>query len=240
MPRMRGQVVLELRELDLELALGASRVLREDVEDQQRAVDDARLQLVLEQLLLRRRELVVDEQHLGAARRCRPASAPRAFPCRRRCADPARSRCCTRRATGSTPAVRASSSSSASSSSASTPCASTARMNPRSGSRPGEGSGWRGVIDSHYDDCRADPRSRRPHAPARRRPVREPHGGRARGARARARAAASRSTTTARCCSTATRTRPSCSPATSTRSPRRATSPAGSPTAPCTGSARAT
>ena len=36
------QVVLELRELDLELALGADGVLREDVEDQLRAVDDAR------------------------------------------------------------------------------------------------------------------------------------------------------------------------------------------------------
>ena len=34
------QVVLELRELDLELALGADGVLGEDVEDQLRAVDD--------------------------------------------------------------------------------------------------------------------------------------------------------------------------------------------------------
>src|SRR5205823_6607138 len=59
------QVVLELRELDLELALGADGVLREDVEDQLRPVDDARLQRVLEQALLRRRQLVVDEQHLG-------------------------------------------------------------------------------------------------------------------------------------------------------------------------------
>ena len=37
------EVVLELRELDLELAFGAARVLGEDVEDQLRAVDDARL-----------------------------------------------------------------------------------------------------------------------------------------------------------------------------------------------------
>ena len=60
------KVVLELRELDLELALGGHSVLREDVEDQLRAVDDARLQRVLEQPLLRRLELVVDEQHLRA------------------------------------------------------------------------------------------------------------------------------------------------------------------------------
>ena len=60
------EVVLELRELDLQLSLGRHRVLREDVEDQLRPVDDARLELVLEQALLRRRELVVDDQHLGA------------------------------------------------------------------------------------------------------------------------------------------------------------------------------
>ena len=59
------EVVLELRELDLELAFRTHRVLREDVEDQLRAVDDTRLQLVLEQPLLRRRQFVVDEQHLG-------------------------------------------------------------------------------------------------------------------------------------------------------------------------------
>src|SRR6185503_9443209 len=35
------EVVLELGQLDLELALGARRVLREDVEDQLRPVDDA-------------------------------------------------------------------------------------------------------------------------------------------------------------------------------------------------------
>src|SRR5439155_8070372 len=60
------EVVLELRELNLQLALRADRVLREDVEDQLRAVDDARLQRVLEQPLLRRLELVVDQQHLRA------------------------------------------------------------------------------------------------------------------------------------------------------------------------------
>ena len=63
------EVVLELRELDLQLALRADRVLREDVEDQLRAVDDARLQCVLERALLHRVELVVDDQDLRARHR---------------------------------------------------------------------------------------------------------------------------------------------------------------------------
>jgi succinyl-diaminopimelate desuccinylase len=60
-----GQVVLELRELDLELPLGAPRVLREDVEDQLRAIHDARAELVLERALLSRAELLVGEEYLG-------------------------------------------------------------------------------------------------------------------------------------------------------------------------------
>jgi succinyl-diaminopimelate desuccinylase len=59
------EVVLELRELDLELSLGADGVLGEDVEDQLRAIDDPRLERVLERSLLRRAELVVDDEHLG-------------------------------------------------------------------------------------------------------------------------------------------------------------------------------
>ena len=60
------EVVFELRKLDLELALGAHRVLGEDVEDQLRPVDDARRQPVLEAALLRGRQLAVDEQRLRA------------------------------------------------------------------------------------------------------------------------------------------------------------------------------
>ena len=65
-PAHAREVVLELRELDLELALGAARMLGEDVEDQLRAVDDARRERVLEAALLGRAELVVDEQRLRA------------------------------------------------------------------------------------------------------------------------------------------------------------------------------
>ena len=60
------QVVLQLRELDLELALCTSGVLGEDVQDQLRAVDDACLERVLEGPLLCGLELVVDEQDLRA------------------------------------------------------------------------------------------------------------------------------------------------------------------------------
>ena len=63
-PAHPRQVVLELRELDLELALGARGVLGEDVEDQLRPVDDPRVERVLERPLLRRIELAVDEEHL--------------------------------------------------------------------------------------------------------------------------------------------------------------------------------
>ena len=59
------EVVLELCELDLELALGADRVLGEDVEDQLRPVDDSRGERVLEPPLLGWAQLVVDEQRLG-------------------------------------------------------------------------------------------------------------------------------------------------------------------------------
>ena len=60
------EVVLELGELDLQLSLGARRVLGEDVEDQLRPVDDARVERVLEEPLLRGIELVVDDHALGS------------------------------------------------------------------------------------------------------------------------------------------------------------------------------
>ena len=65
-PAHARQVVLELCELDLELSLGADGVLGEDVEDQLRPVDDPRLERVLEVALLRRLELVVDDQRVGS------------------------------------------------------------------------------------------------------------------------------------------------------------------------------
>ena len=64
-----GQVVLELRELDLKLSLSRHGMLGEDVEDQLRPVDHARLEGVLELALLHRRELVVDQQRVGPGAR---------------------------------------------------------------------------------------------------------------------------------------------------------------------------
>ena len=62
------EVVLELGELDLELALGRVRVVGEDVEDDRRAVDDRHVERRLEVALLARRELVVggDQVRAGA------------------------------------------------------------------------------------------------------------------------------------------------------------------------------
>src|SRR5207247_6914806 len=61
-PSHPRKVVLELGQLDLELALGALRMLGEDVEDELGAIDDAELQLVLEAALLARIEVVVHQQ----------------------------------------------------------------------------------------------------------------------------------------------------------------------------------
>ena len=66
----RGEM-LELRELDLQLALVAARALREDVEDEARAVDDAALEPPLEVALLRGRELMVEDDDARAGVRAR-------------------------------------------------------------------------------------------------------------------------------------------------------------------------
>ena len=65
-PAHAREVVLELRELDLELALGGACMLREDVEDELGAIDDADPESVLEAALEARVDLVVDDQGLGA------------------------------------------------------------------------------------------------------------------------------------------------------------------------------
>ena len=145
MPAHAREVVLELGELDLQLAFGAPCVLREDVEDQLRPIDDARLQRVFERALLGRRELVVDEQHLGRrSRRTRLQLASLPLPTNVR--GSGRSRCWTSSATGSTPAVRASSRSSASSSSPSDSLREHAEDEARAPAPPRAlGSGWRAV-----------------------------------------------------------------------------------------------
>ena len=62
------QPVAQLRELDLDRALLARRVLGEDVEDQRDAVDDVDREQLLEVALLRGRELVVEDDDVDVER----------------------------------------------------------------------------------------------------------------------------------------------------------------------------
>ena len=64
-PAHAGQVVLQLRELDLELALGRVGVGGEDVQDGRRPVDDADPELLLQVALLARGQLVVADDDVG-------------------------------------------------------------------------------------------------------------------------------------------------------------------------------
>ena len=126
-------VVLELRELDLELARRRVRVQREDVEDHARAVDDAHAELVLEHALLARRELVLGHDDLGLEllrQLLQLLELAAADVGARVDARRGAGRAC---ATTSTCAVRSSSRISASSRSSSAPCASTATSTARSG-----------------------------------------------------------------------------------------------------------
>ena len=63
-----GHVVLELRELDLQLALGRVGVAGEDVEDHRGAVEHRHVELLLEVALLARRELVVGDDEVRVRR----------------------------------------------------------------------------------------------------------------------------------------------------------------------------
>src|SRR3989442_1525045 len=62
------QQVRELRQLDLELALGAARALGEDVEDERGAVDHLDAERLAEVALLDRRERIVGDEQIDAAR----------------------------------------------------------------------------------------------------------------------------------------------------------------------------
>jgi hypothetical protein len=64
--RQPWQKVLVLRELDLQLPLPGAGVAREDLQDQGRAVDDGHVEPFFQGALLGRRDLVVDDEHLGA------------------------------------------------------------------------------------------------------------------------------------------------------------------------------
>ncbi len=72
--------VLELRQLDLELALRAVRALREDVEDQAGAVDDAAFERALEVALLRPGQRVIEDDEVGAGRAAQRAAISPTLP----------------------------------------------------------------------------------------------------------------------------------------------------------------
>ncbi len=118
-PAHASQVVLELGQLDLELALGRVGVVGEDVEDHRRAVDHRDPERRLEVALLARRQLVIAGDQVGVeggdlrlqlARACRGRNSGR---------DRAAERCWVVSPAVATPAVRSSSLSSARGSSAS-------------------------------------------------------------------------------------------------------------------------
>ena len=79
-PAHAREVVLELGELDLELALGRVGVVGEDVEDDRRAVDHRHAERLLEVALLARRQLVVAGDQVGVAGARSPAFSSASLP----------------------------------------------------------------------------------------------------------------------------------------------------------------
>ena len=67
LPDEARQQIGQLRELHLQLALGTSRTLSEDVQDQRGAIDDLDAERLAEIALLDRRERIVGDEEVGAA-----------------------------------------------------------------------------------------------------------------------------------------------------------------------------
>ena len=65
------QQVLQLRQLDLQLAFARARTPREDVENQLRAIDDLAIEALVQLAQLRRRQLVVEDDEIGVGFRRR-------------------------------------------------------------------------------------------------------------------------------------------------------------------------
>ena len=79
-PASRVDRCVELRELDLQLAFGAARALREDVEDEARAVDDAAFERLLEVALLHAGQRVVEDDEVGVGLAPRSAAISSTLP----------------------------------------------------------------------------------------------------------------------------------------------------------------
>ena len=70
------EVVLQLRQLHLQLALGAGRVVGEDVEDDRRPVDHRQAQRLFEVALLAGTQLIVAGDQVGVALMCGLRASP--------------------------------------------------------------------------------------------------------------------------------------------------------------------
>ena len=103
----RGDV-LELRELDFELAFVAARALREDVEDQSRAIEHAALDELFEIAFLRGRQRMIEQHHVGVRAAAATARISSALPLPTKKRGSGRSRRPPMLATGMAPAERAS------------------------------------------------------------------------------------------------------------------------------------
>ena len=77
--RRAGEQILELRKLDLPLALARAGPPREDVENQLRAVDDLAVEPLLQLSQLGRCQLVVEDHEVDSRfrARCSQAQTPR-------------------------------------------------------------------------------------------------------------------------------------------------------------------
>src|SRR5205814_2869710 len=64
-PDQARQAILELRQLDLQLAVRAPRTLREDVEDELRAIDDAQRGRLADVTGLRRGEIAIEDEQVS-------------------------------------------------------------------------------------------------------------------------------------------------------------------------------
>ena len=111
-PRQRGagadqprQQVLQLRELDLQLAFARARAPREDVEDELRAIDDLAADRLFDVPQLRRRQLVVEDDDVDVGFGARRARASAILPAPRNVDGSGFGRSCSTRSTTSAPAA---------------------------------------------------------------------------------------------------------------------------------------
>ena len=113
------QQVLQLRQLDLQLAFARARAPREDVEDELRAIDDLAADRLFDVPQLRRRQLVVEDDDVDVGLGARGGERLDLAARRETSTDPASGRSCSTRSTTSAPAASARPASSSSDRSAS-------------------------------------------------------------------------------------------------------------------------